>query len=128
MRALLDSHAFLWWCTDDPRLSAPARALIGDGTNEILVSAASAREIALKARLGRLRVPSDFERFMTEQLALNDFSVLAVGFAHAIRVHALADHHRDPFARLLAAQSLVERIPIIGHDRALAACGVELIC
>ena len=127
MRALLDTHALLWWVTDDARLSERARETIGDGSNEIYVSAATGWEMAIKARLGRLRVPGDFARFITDQIALNGFRVLAIELAHALRVHGLADHHRDPFDRILVAQSLVEGMPILSRDEQIAAYGVELV-
>ena len=127
MRALLDTHAFLWWVTDDRRLSARARETIGDGANEIYLSAATGWELAIKARLGRLQAPGDFAAFITDQIAENGFRVLAIELAHALRVHALADHHRDPFDRILVAQSLVEGTPIVSRDEAIAAYGVELV-
>lgn len=127
MRALLDTHAFLWWVTDDARLSERARETIGDGANEIYVSAATGWEMAIKARLGRLRVPDDFARFITDQIALNGFRVLAIELAHALHVHGLADHHRDPFDRILVAQSLIEGMPILSRDAQIAAYGVELV-
>ena len=127
MRALLDTHAFLWWVTDDTRLSARARETIGDGANEIYVSAATGWELAIKARLGRLEVPGDFEAFITDQIALNGFRVLAIELAHALRVHGLAGHHRDPFDRILVAQSLIEGLPILSRDAQIAAYGVERV-
>lgn len=127
MKALLDTHAFLWWVTDDSRLSERAREIIGDGRNDIFFSAASAWEIAIKARLRKVQVPGNFERFITDQLQLNDFRVLAVELAHALHVRALPDHHRDPFDRLLVAQSRIERLPIVGCDAQLKPYGVELV-
>ena len=127
MRALLDTDTFLWWVTDDDRLSRGARGVITDGSNEIYFSAASGWEIAIKARLGRLTVPDDLTRFMTDQIEQNGFRVLAVELGHALRVHALIDHHRDPFDRMLVAQSMVENLPIIGRDNQIAAYGVETI-
>ena len=127
MRALLDTHAFLWWVTGDARLSDTAREVIADGGNEIYFSAASGWEIAIKARLGRLAVPDDLAHFMTDQIELNGFRVLAVELTHALRVHALIDHHRDPFDRMLVAQSMVENLPIVGRDKQIAAYGVGLV-
>ncbi len=127
MRVLLDTHVFLWWVLDDSRLSERAREIIGEGKNDVLFSVASGWEIAIKSRLGRLRVPDDFERFMTDQLQLNDFRVLAVELAHALHVRSLPDHHRDPFDRMLVAQSRIEGLPIVGCDRRLADYGVELL-
>mgnify|MGYP002525526543 CR=1 FL=1 len=127
MRALLDTHAFLWWVTDDARLSDRAREVIADGANEIHFSAASGWEIAIKARLGRLVAPDDLARFMTDQVEQNGFRTLAVALGHALRVHSLEDHHRDPFDRMLVAQSMVENLPIIGRDAQIKAYCVELI-
>jgi len=76
MKALLDTHVFLWWITDDQRLSSRVREIIADGTNEILFSAASGWEIAIKTRLGRLQLPDDPEIFIPEQLELNAIEVL----------------------------------------------------
>ena len=127
MRALLDTHAFLWWVTDDARLSGTAREVIADGRNEIHFSAASGWEIAIKARLGRLTVPDDLARFMTGQIEQNGFRSLAIELAHALRVHSLEDLHRDPFDRMLVAQSMVENLPIPGRDAQITAYGVESI-
>ncbi len=120
MRLLLDTHAFLWWITDSPHLSATARELIGNGKNEVFFSAASGWEIAIKARLGRLTLPGDPERFLAEQLAANAFQVLPVYLHHAMRVYSLPDHHRDPFDRLLVAQAEVEGMAIVSGDPQLA--------
>ena len=127
MKVLLDTHAFLWWVTDDARLSDTARDVIADGANEIHFSAASGWEIAIKARLGRLKIPDDLTRFMTGQIEQNGFRSLAIELVHALRVHALDDHHRDPFDRMLVAQSLVENLPIIGRDAQISSYGVEMI-
>ncbi len=105
MRALLDTHAFLWWTTDDPRLSSRARRIIADGRNRLFFSAAGGWEIAIKAQLGRLRLPSDPERFIPEEMQRNAIESLPIQMRHALHVHTLPRHHRDPFDRLLVAQS-----------------------
>ena len=127
MRALLDTDTFLWWVTEDDRLSRGARGVIADGSNEIYFSAASGWEIAIKARLGRLVEPDDLARFITAQDEQNGFRTLPVALGDALRVHSLEDHHRDPFDRMLVAQSMVENLPIIGRDNQIAAYGVETI-
>jgi len=117
MRVLLDTHAFLWWITDDPRLSANARQIIGNGTNELFLSAASAWEIAIKAGLGRLRFKeNNLERFIADQLTLNAINSLSININHALRVNILDPHHRDPFDRLLVAQAQLETLPILTSD------------
>jgi PIN domain nuclease of toxin-antitoxin system len=71
MMGLLDTHTFLWWITDDPRLSHRVREIIGDGENKLFLSAASSWEIAIKARIGKLDLPGDLEFFISEQMAVN---------------------------------------------------------
>ena len=127
MRLLLDTHTFLWWITDDPRLSAQARKVIRDKRNELLFSAASGWEIAIKARLGRLQLPDDLEQFIVTQLSINTMSVLPIQLHHALHVYTLPDHHRDPFDRMLVAQSQVEELPIVTADPQVSAYDVRTI-
>ncbi|MBI2844782.1 MAG: type II toxin-antitoxin system VapC family toxin [Armatimonadetes bacterium] len=127
MRALLDTHAFLWWIADDPNISDRARKVISDNDNQIYVSAASGWEIAIKAQIGRLTVPEQPERFILEQMAINAFISLPVRMEHALRVYSLPMHHRDPFDRILIAQSQVERLPILTADSALSEYSVDIV-
>ena len=127
MRVLLDTHAFLWWIGDDPRLSERAREVFSDGDNDLVFSAASGWEIAIKARLGWLQVPGDLNTYLLRQLTENYTSVLPVHLSHALRVHALPDHHRDPFDRLLVAQAIVEEIPLLSADPRIARYPVEVV-
>lgn len=127
MRALLDTHAFLWWLTDNPELSKGARSVIGDSTNELYLSAASGWEIAIKAKLGRLEIAGDPEKLIPEQMALNAIDGLPVQMSHALHVFQLPDLHRDPFDRILIAQSRVEEIPIITRDPVISQYEVETI-
>lgn len=116
MRLLLDTHTFLWWVMDDPRLSAVARRAIGDAANEVWLSAASALEIAMKTQRGRLQLPQSPERFVPRQLQVNGFQPLPIRLEHALRVFALPEHHRDPFDRLLIAQALEDRLAVVTTD------------
>jgi len=127
MRALLDTHAFLWWIMDDARLSPHARAVIADGHNELFLSAASGWEIAIKARLGKIQLPSDPASFVPKQLRINSIEPLAVQMTHALRVHSLPGHHRDPFDRILVAQAQVEQVLIITADPHIAQYDVEIV-
>ncbi len=119
MRYLLDTHAFLWWIADDPRLTERVRAILRDGHQEVFFSAASAWEIAIKTRLGRLEFDEDVAEYIPRQLLANGFSPLPVEVRHALRVHSLPLLHRDPFD-LLVAQALLEGLPILTADPALA--------
>jgi PIN domain nuclease of toxin-antitoxin system len=127
MRALLDTHALLWWLIDSDRLSDRARAVIADAATELYWSAASSWEVAIKTGLGRLSLPepprSLIPRVMREQALLP----LEVTHAHALAVAELPEHHRDPFDRLLVAQAGLEKLPIVSADRIFEKYETELI-
>ena len=127
MNLLLDTQAFLWWIDDDRRLGANARDALKDAKNEVVFSVASAWEIAIKVRLGRLETPSDLASFLADQITLNGFRTLPIELAHAIGVRHLDDHHRDPFDRLLVAQATVLRGPIVSADSQLDAYDVRRV-
>jgi PIN domain nuclease of toxin-antitoxin system len=121
-RLLVDTNALLWWLADDPALSGAARDCIADPANEPLVSAASVWEIAIKRSLGKLTVPDD----LPDRIAGEGFAWLPVSSPHAWQVRALPMHHRDPFDRLLVAQALYERLPIVSADAHLSPYGVDV--
>ena len=127
MRLLLDTHAFLWFLSGDPSLSARARAAMEEPANDLLLSVASLWEIAIKVSLGKLTLPGDYESFLAAQLAENDIQLLGIGLAHMSRVVTLPFHHRDPFDRLLIAQAIAEQVPIVSQDRAFDAYPVNRI-
>jgi PIN domain nuclease of toxin-antitoxin system len=105
----------------DPKLSASARNLIVEATGEVLFSVASAWEIAIKARQGRLDVPPDVAGFVVDQVRLNRFTILPVRLHDALAVHDLPDLHKDPFDRLLVAQASNENVPLLTCDKRLRA-------
>ena len=127
MRLLLDTHAFLWWVGDDPRLSDIAGDAIANGANQIFVSVASAWEIAIKAGLGREEVPEPLHEFLGEQLRANAFELLPIHLRHAAAVSSLPHLHRDPFDRMLVAQAVQEHLAIVSRDEQVHAYGVEVI-
>lgn len=116
MRLLLDTHALLWWLTDDARLSAAARAALLDKGNEIHVSAASAWEIATKQRLGKLDGIAPVAEWFGQLAAADGFAHLPISFLHALRAGAYPLEHRDPFDRMLAAQSELEAMVLVTRD------------
>lgn len=123
MRMLLDSHAFIWWVTDAPAMSVRARRTISDRANQALVSVGTLWELTIKRSLGKLHFPFDLETVIKDEA----FGVMGVTFAHLHALDSLPRLHRDPFDRLLIAQSLAERLPIVSGDRAFAAYGARLI-
>lgn len=118
MQALLDTHALLWWLSGDPRLSARARTVIADEGNAILVSAASAWEIATKVRSGKLPGAETLAAEFTVQMAAQNFAGLPITLDHAQRAGSLPGPLRDPFDRMLIAQSQAENLPVVGLDKA----------
>ena len=116
MKLLLDTHIFLWFIAGDLKLSAAARALIEDTANEKFVSAVSLWEIAIKYSLGKLDLIDDFDVLFPKQIEVNGFEILPIKIEHLSKLIALPFHHRDPFDRLLAAQTISENMQIVSVD------------
>jgi PIN domain nuclease of toxin-antitoxin system len=116
MKILLDTHTFLWWITQDPRLSAQAAEIIGNGENQVFISATTGWEIAIKTQIGRLILPDEPQRFVLEQLRINSMESLPIEMRHALHISTLPSHHQDPFDRMLIAQAQVEGLPILSAD------------
>ena len=112
MRLLLDTHALLWSLGDPDRLDAEARGAIQDAQNDVLVSAASVWEMAIKSALGKLSTPDD----LLAQLRLNRFDALDVTLHHAQAVEHLPMLHRDPFDRMLVAQARSDGLRLVTRD------------
>jgi len=121
MRFLLDTHTFLWFIMGSANLSVNARDLIENPVNERLLSVASLWEIAIKTSLGKLTLSAPFDELIPAQLKLNGIDLLNIKVDHLSAVTTLAFHHRDPFDRLVIAQALVEKLPIISLDGAFDA-------
>jgi PIN domain nuclease of toxin-antitoxin system len=127
MRLLLDAHTFLWWVRGDPTLRRRARMAIADADNECFLSHASIWEMAIKASLGKLKLPSTVERFVIEQCAVNGFHLLPITLAHIVAIESLPFHHRDPFDRLLVTQARHEAMTLVSRDPFLRTYGVEVL-
>jgi len=125
MRLLLDTHSFLWFISGSPHLSRNARTLIEDVSNQPFLSVASLWEMAIKLSLGKLSLSEPFEVLLPEQMRLNGINLLGIEMEHTALVAKLPFHHRDPFDRLLIAQAMVERIPIVSADTAFDAYDVK---
>lgn len=125
MRLLLDTHTFIWFVLDSPKLSLTLRGLIEDENNEKLLSTASIWEIAIKQSTGKLYFGLPFRLFIEQQLSLNSIELLNINLDYIALVATLPLHHRDPFDRLLIAQSMVEQIPILSADSAFDAYQIQ---
>ena len=127
MKALLDTHVFLWWIMDDPQLPAHIRKVISDIGNELFFSAASCWEIAIKAQLGKIKLPAKPDIFISEQLAINEIQSMPVQSSHALHVFNLPPLHRDPFDRIIVAQAQLEKLPVITSDSLISQYNIDTI-
>jgi PIN domain nuclease of toxin-antitoxin system len=124
---LLDTHALLWWLFDDARLPRAARELIGDPDQDVLVSSASAWEIATKHRLGKLPEAGDVPERFDEYVRKARFRELPITTAHALAAGRLPGPHKDPFDRMLIAQSLAEDAPVVTADPVFGTYGARVV-
>lgn len=127
MQALLDTNAFLWFIAGSDRLSSNARNYIADFENDLVISAASLWEIAIKTSLGKLELLSPFDQLIPSQLEKNAIAILSIELTHLTKTIDLEFHHRDPFDRLIIAQGITEKIPIITSDTVFAKYPVDII-
>ena len=125
MKVLLDTHTLLWALTDESKLSERVRKLLPQA--DTWFSVASLWEILIKAQVGKIPLPRPTGPFVMSKLQLNGVRILHVTPDHVLRVESLPDHHRDPFDRMLIAQSLEEHLPVVTADRVFARYPVELI-
>ena len=127
MKLLLDTHAFLWWITDDPQLSTKARELISDSHNTMYWSAASSWEVSIKYALGRLPLPETPEQFLPVELGNNRIESLSVIDAHAFQAGRLPRHHGDPFDRMLVCQALIHGLVLLTPDEMIRQYPIRTI-
>jgi PIN domain nuclease of toxin-antitoxin system len=127
VKVLLDTHTLLWATLSPASLSRQATAIIADGVNVILVSAASAWEIATKVRLGKLPGAETLEREFLDVMDDAGYTLLPIDAESALRAGRLTSEHRDPFDRMIAAQALASDIPILSTDSKLDSFGIRRI-
>jgi PIN domain nuclease of toxin-antitoxin system len=125
MKVLLDTHTFLWALSDPDRLSARARETIA--SSERFWSVASIWEALIKVQSGKLPLPLPAGSYLTSKMFANSVSVLPVRLEHVLRVEQLPMHHRDPFDRILVAQSQQEKMPVITSDAVFTRYPIEVI-
>ena len=126
-RLLLDTHALLWWFTDSPRLSRPARRAIGDASATVFVSAASAWEVATKVRLGKLHDPLGLADALSVHVAAQGFQDLPITLEHGRRAGKLPGSHKDPFDRMLVAQAQTDGLAIVSNEAQFDAYGIQRV-
>ena len=124
MRLLLDTHALLWFALNDPRLSANATSLILDPAYDKVVSPASYWEIAIKTSIKKYALALPYEDFFRGAIDDNGFRVLPIEPRHTAALTTMPYHHKDPFDRLIIAQTMVENAPVVSVDSNFDAYGV----
>ncbi|VFM98465.1 MAG: PIN domain nuclease, a component of toxin-antitoxin system (PIN domain) [Candidatus Kentron sp. G] len=126
MRLLLDTSVFLQFIAGSDRLGGKARALMGDFDNALVLSVASLWEMAIKTSIGKLELLKEFDSLIPEKLEENEIEVLPIRLAHLSQMMKLPFHHRDPFDRLIIAQSIAEDLPLIARDGVFKKYPVEI--
>lgn len=127
MNLLLDTHTFLWMSLDDPQLSGTAREQLSDTENELYLSPASYWEIAIKISIGKYNLTEPLAAFVKREIIANNLKVLPIDVEHTAEVSTLPFHHKDPFDRMLIAQSVIERFPLVSRDVIFDQYGVVRI-
>jgi PIN domain nuclease of toxin-antitoxin system len=127
VKYLLDTHAFIWFNGKSSKLSERAAALCGDSSNLLLLSLASVWEMQIKLGLGKLSLPAPLAEIITTQRGTNGIRLLPIKLSHVLKLASLPDHHKDPFDRLLIAQAIIEKAPLISGDPQIGKYPVTLI-
>lgn len=127
MRLLLDTHVLIWLHNEPNKLSRQAETALGDSKNEVLVGAATAWEIAIKARSGRLVFDKTFIDDFDDRLRAIGFEPLVITASHAVAAARLPGRHKDPFDRMIAGQAAVEAATVITADPLIAQFGVPVL-
>jgi PIN domain nuclease of toxin-antitoxin system len=127
VRLLLDTHALIWWLGARRQIPKPLQAFLLDPGNDVLVSAATAWEIAIKRRIGKLEFDADFLGDFDRQVIALGFAPLAVTAAHMVAGAGIDAPHKDPFDRIIAGQALVENLVVVTADTAIAGLGAAVV-
>ena len=127
MRYLLDTHTFLWFLTDDKRLSSRAKGIIEDINNVIFLSSASVWELSIKSSIGKIKFFVSLEEIINTAMNVYDFKHLPITIQYSLEVAKLPLYHRDPFDRVLIAQARVENMVLITCDSYMKQYDVNVI-
>ena len=127
MKLLLDTHIFIWWADQPEKLSNAVLSALEDEANELLLSVASVWEMQIKIQLGKLKLRLPLKALVKNQQETNDLTVSPVTLTHVLAVGDLPFHHKDPFDRLLIAQSTQEDLTLVTADSQFSAYSVKLL-
>ena len=127
MRILIDTHIFIWWNDEPERLSKRALELCEDPSNTLVLSIASAWEMQIKYQLGKLALSAPLRTIIESQMRDNGIEILPVTLPHVFALENLPPIHKDPFDRLLIAQSIAENIPVLSVDSVFKNYPISLL-
>ena len=127
MKLLLDTHIFIWWADQPEKLSPAALSALQDEANDLLLSVASVWEMQIKIQLGKLKLSLPLRELIQNQQETNDLMVSPVALTHVLALDSLPFHHKDPFDRLLIAQSIEEKLTIVTADSQFSSYSVKLL-
>lgn len=127
MKLLLDTHIFIWWADQPEKLSQAALSALEDEANELLLSVVSVLEMQIKFQLGKLKLSLPLNELLKNQQETNDLHVSPLELKHVLALNALPLHHKDPFDRLLIAQSIEEDLTLVTADSQFSAHSVKLL-
>ena len=127
MKLLLDTHIFIWWADQPEKLSPVSLSALEDEANDLLLSVASVWEMHIKMQLGKLKLSLPLKELLKNQQEANDLTVLPIALKHVLTLDALPFHHKDPFDRLLIAQSISEELTVVTADSQFSAYSIKLL-
>lgn len=127
MKALIDTSSFLWFIGGSEKLSKNARDFMENFDNELFMSVVSLWEIGIKISINKLELAEPFDTFIPQKIKENELTVLSIELPHIFQMMKLPFHHRDPFDRLIIAQSIAEQLPIIGCDGFFKSYDIDII-
>lgn len=127
MKLLLDTHTFIWWDSDPTQLSERVLDICRDSNNTLLLSIATVWEIQIKSQLGKLKLKLPLTELIENQQRINGFQLLSIDLNHVLELEELPLHHKDPFDRLLIAQSNIEEAILLSKDSVFSAYSVQTI-
>lgn len=125
MRLLLDTHVLIWSAANPERISGTVTSLLNDTSNSWVMSIASIWEIQIKLQTGKLTINAPLPELVESQQQDNDAQILPIDVSHVYALNSLPNHHRDPFDRILIAQAMVEKIPLLSIDAVFDAYPIQ---
>ena len=126
MNYLLDTHAFIWWNENNPKLPTQVRQRLSDRSNQIWLSYASVWELQIKVQIGKLTLGAPLADLIDQEIRVNRLRLLSISYGDILKLDSLPMHHRDPFDRMIIAQTLTGGFHLVACDLEFPAYGVPL--